>query len=111
MASVAKLKKLFFAEIDKVVNRKDLEKLHVKFLGREKGILTAVLRSLGGMPLAKRKELGPQTPQFSCLLCSIANNYGNLSEQYSPSYLIFVDVKGLWAYGYSVHHRYKILRR
>jgi hypothetical protein len=45
MASVAELKKSFFAGIDKVENREDLEKLRVKYLGREKGILTAVLRS------------------------------------------------------------------
>jgi hypothetical protein len=42
MASVAELKKSFFAEFDKVENREDLEKLRVKYLGREKGILTAV---------------------------------------------------------------------
>jgi aminoacyl tRNA synthetase class II-like protein len=51
VASIAEFKKWFFAEIDKVENRDDLEKLSVKYLGREKGILTAVLRSLGGMPL------------------------------------------------------------
>ena len=50
MASVAELKKSFFAGIDKVENREDLEKLRVKYLGREKGILRAVLRSPGGMP-------------------------------------------------------------
>ena len=50
MASVAELKKSFFAEIDKVENREDFEKLRVKYLGREKRILAAVLRSLGGMP-------------------------------------------------------------
>ena len=50
MASVAELKRSFFAGIDKVENREDLEKLRVKYLGREKGILTAVLRSPGGMP-------------------------------------------------------------
>jgi len=64
MASVAELKKSFSAEIDKVENREDLEKLRVKYLGREKGILTAVLRSLGGMALAKRKELGPQAQEL-----------------------------------------------
>ena len=37
MASVAELKKSFFAGIDKVENREDLEKLRVKYLGREKG--------------------------------------------------------------------------
>jgi hypothetical protein len=60
MASVAELKKSFFAEIDKVENREDLEKRRAKYLGHEKGFRGAVLRSLGGMPLAKRKELGPQ---------------------------------------------------
>ena len=50
MASVAEIKKSFFAGIDKVENREDLEKLRVKYLGREKGILTAVLRSPDGMP-------------------------------------------------------------
>jgi hypothetical protein len=41
VASIAELKKSFFAEIDKVENREDLEKLRVKYLGHEKGILTA----------------------------------------------------------------------
>jgi hypothetical protein len=39
VASVAELNKSFFAEIDKVENREDLEKLRVKHLGREKGSL------------------------------------------------------------------------
>ena len=33
MASVAELKKSFFAAIGKVENREDLEKLRVKYLG------------------------------------------------------------------------------
>ena len=40
VASIAEFKKSFFAEIDKVENRDDLEKLSVKYLGREKGICT-----------------------------------------------------------------------
>ena len=50
MALVAELKKSFFAEINKVENREDFEKLRVKYFGGEKRILAAVLRSLGGMP-------------------------------------------------------------
>jgi hypothetical protein len=38
MAPVARLKS-FFAEIDKVENREDLEKLRVKYLDRENGSL------------------------------------------------------------------------
>ncbi len=41
VASIAELKKSFLAEIDKVENREDLEKLRVKYLGRDNGILTA----------------------------------------------------------------------
>ena len=54
VASIAEFKKSFIAEIDKVENRDDLEKLSVKYLGREQGILTAILRSLGGMPLCNQ---------------------------------------------------------
>ena len=57
MASVAELQKSFFAETDKVENQEDLEKLRVKYLGREKGIVTAVLRSLGGMRRGNRATL------------------------------------------------------
>jgi len=64
LASVAELKKSFFAGIDQAENREDLRKLRVKYLGRERGILTAVLRSLGGMLLAKRKELRPQAQEL-----------------------------------------------
>jgi hypothetical protein len=56
VASVAELKKPFFAEIAKVENREDLQQLRVKYWGREKGILTAVLCWLAGVPLAKREE-------------------------------------------------------
>jgi hypothetical protein len=41
VVSAAELTKSFFAEIDKVENREGLEKLRVKYLGHEKGILTA----------------------------------------------------------------------
>jgi hypothetical protein len=39
MASVAELNKSFFADIDKLENREDLEKLRVEYLGWEKGSL------------------------------------------------------------------------
>ena len=44
VASVAELKS-FFAEIDKIEDRDELEKLRAKYLSRE-----------------KRRELGPQVP-------------------------------------------------
>jgi hypothetical protein len=47
VASVAELTKPFFAEIRQSRKLKRLEELPVKYLGREKEILTAALRSLG----------------------------------------------------------------
>jgi hypothetical protein len=44
VASIAGLKKSFFAETDKVENCEGLKKLRVKYLGREKGILKGVSR-------------------------------------------------------------------
>ena len=38
---------------------KNLEELRVRFLGREKGELTKILRSLGAMPLEEKKKIGP----------------------------------------------------
>ena len=52
VASVAELKKSHFAGIERVETREDLEKPRVRYLLREPGILTAVLRALGGRPLA-----------------------------------------------------------
>jgi hypothetical protein len=37
MASVAEIKKSFFAEIDKVENREDLEKLRVRYWAARRG--------------------------------------------------------------------------
>ena len=54
----------------------------MKYLGREKGILTAVLRSLGGMPLAKRKE-----PQFRLFDLVICQNVIELPFINSPQFL------------------------
>ena len=64
MASVAELTRSFFSEIDTVEIREDPKRLHVKCSGREKGILTAVLRWPCGTPPAKRKEPGPQAQEL-----------------------------------------------
>lgn len=60
MASLAELKKSFLADIGKAESREDLEKLRVKYLGRERGLITAVLRSLKDLPLERRKVVGPE---------------------------------------------------
>jgi len=56
VASVAELTKSFFAEIDKVENREDLEKLRVKYLGRE-----AVCRSRSPQAQELKREAHQKT--------------------------------------------------
>jgi hypothetical protein len=51
VASIAELKKSFFAEIDKVENREDLEKPRVKYLGCEKGIPPYAIPGPGALAL------------------------------------------------------------
>ncbi len=60
MASAPEIKKLFLSDIDKAESAEELEKLRIKYLGREKGLVTLVLRSLKDLPLAKRRQVGPQ---------------------------------------------------
>src|SRR5579872_3739243 len=67
MASVAGLKKSFFAGIDQVENREGLEKLRLKYLGREKEILTAVLFIFSSCLRISCLSL-KQTKMNSCLL-------------------------------------------
>src|SRR3989344_5509317 len=50
------------AAIRKINEAKDLEALEtvrIEYLGRERGKLTAILRSLGDLPLEERKKIGP----------------------------------------------------
>jgi phenylalanyl-tRNA synthetase alpha chain len=56
--SIALIKKSFFDDIAKASDAASLEKVRVEYVGRN-GKLTAVLRSLGALPLEERKKIGP----------------------------------------------------
>ena len=53
------LKEKVLAEITATKDVKSLEVLRVQYLGREKGEITLILRSLKGMPVEERKKIGP----------------------------------------------------
>ncbi len=91
VASVAELTKSFFAEIDKLENREGLQKLRVKYLGREKGILTAVLRSLA--------QICSWTPEESQVESSEHQDNANIHcqpfpESVSEEHEIYTDYDG-----------------
>ncbi len=46
------------AEIPQVSSRDELETARIKYLGRKEGKLTAVMRSLGGLPAAEKPAVG-----------------------------------------------------
>jgi phenylalanyl-tRNA synthetase alpha chain len=54
------LKKLFLEDIKEVRDVKALEQIRVKYLGREGGELTKVLRSLKDLPMEKRRKIGSE---------------------------------------------------
>ena len=58
MQALSLVKKSFFEEIAKAGDAVALEKVRVEYVGRN-GKLTAILRSLGGLPLEERKSIGP----------------------------------------------------
>ncbi|MDA1335026.1 MAG: phenylalanine--tRNA ligase subunit alpha [bacterium] len=47
-------------ELEKISNLKDLEAFELEFLGRKKGRLTAVLRSLGTLSDTEKRKVGPK---------------------------------------------------
>ena len=58
MNSISEIKDSFTKELDAVSDVAALEKIRVAYVGRN-GTLTAVLRSLGDLPLDERKKIGP----------------------------------------------------
>lgn len=57
--NLGEIRKAALAEINKVETSADLEKIRIKYLGRN-GLVTGVLRSLKDLPLQKRREVGPK---------------------------------------------------
>jgi len=55
---IEEIKKSFLTDLEKIKNQKDIEKIRVKYLGRQNGKLTQILRSLKYLPIEKRKEIG-----------------------------------------------------
>ena len=54
------LENQFDSEFAAVAQIKELEQLHIKYLGRN-GLLTQILRALKNLPLEKRRQLGSQS--------------------------------------------------
>jgi phenylalanyl-tRNA synthetase alpha chain len=58
-----KLREEVFASLGKALSQKEISDLRVKFLGR-KGQLTQLLKGLGSLPEAVRKEIGRKANEF-----------------------------------------------
>jgi phenylalanyl-tRNA synthetase alpha chain len=57
LEELERLKAKAIAELDSIVNLRELEEWRVRYLGR-KGSLTSVLRGLGALPLEERRTVG-----------------------------------------------------
>jgi len=54
------LEKSFSEDIKRAQDLKALEAIRVKYLGRERGELTKILRSLKDLPVEKKRKIGPE---------------------------------------------------
>jgi len=57
---INEIRKNFFEEIEKAKDLKEIEEIRIKYLGRQKGELMRILRSLKDLPIEKRREIGSQ---------------------------------------------------
>ena len=60
MQSTDNLKQSFFSELEHIKDAKALEALRVKYLGRERGLLTNILRSLKDLSPEEKRTVGPE---------------------------------------------------
>ena len=54
------IEKNFKKDLGAVSDAKLLEEVRIKYLGREKGELTKILRSLGDLSLEEKRKIGPE---------------------------------------------------
>lgn len=57
--NLEKIKKSALKDLDKVVDAKALDAWHINYLGRKQGKVTEVMKSLGGLSVDEKKEIGP----------------------------------------------------
>ena len=58
--SLEEIRRNFKEDLSIISDGKSLEEIRIKYLGREKGELTKVLRSLGNMLLEEKRKIGPE---------------------------------------------------
>jgi len=81
LEELERLKAKAIAELDSVVNLRELEEWRVRYLGR-KGSLTSVLRGLGALPLEERRTVGAAANEVKAALeISLEEKEKTLKEQ------------------------------
>ncbi len=81
LEELERLKAKAIAELDSVVNLRELEEWRVRYLGR-KGSLTSILRGLGALPLEERRAVGAAANEVKAALeISLEEKEKTLKEQ------------------------------
>lgn len=58
--NIEEIKKTFLNDLERAKEQKTIEEVKLKYLGRQKGQLTQILRSLKDLSIEERKEIGPK---------------------------------------------------
>src|SRR5258705_11220111 len=66
--NISELQQKFYAELSAVSNAGQLEELRNEYLGRKRGVITALLKDLPGLPPEDRKSAGSMINEFKKLV-------------------------------------------
>lgn len=59
-AKLEKIQAIALADLDKVKTAAELEDWHVQYLGRKRGQMTEIMKSLGSLSIEEKREMGPK---------------------------------------------------
>lgn len=80
--AIEEIKKQAMEDLADVFGKEELEKIRVKYLGRKKGKITEILKSLKNLPLEERRKIAPLAQQLRSEISKAVDFWAkNLSQK------------------------------
>ena len=83
--TISQLKTKFFSDLEAVKTEQDLQELRDAYLGRKRGALAALLKSISSAPIEKRPSLGKQANELKGEIdTALLDRKKNIGKQTDP---------------------------
>ena len=93
--SIIQLKTNFFSDLEKVKTERELQELRDAYLGRKRGALVALLKSISSAPIDTRPSLGKQANELKLEIdTALSDRRKNISKQTDSFNQIDVTLAG-----------------